>query len=154
MTILGIMSLLVVAIAHAAPPDARHATPFKYAVVVFDHQANRVVCEGRISARQFQKWFKEDYAVAGERIETPKDATACGALTLSDGNEILVMPLYRWGSGKVRQFACQSHEIGRAPMFSVVEEAEPVFFQTIRNRLVELSKAEPRVPATGVSPRR
>ena len=153
-TIFGIASLFVTVVAHATPPEKPGSAQFKYVVVVFDHEANRVICEGRISARQFQKWFKRDYAVGGEQVEVPQNATALGALILSDGDEILVMPLYRWGSETVKYFACQSHTIGRAPMFHVLKKSEEEFFRAVKSALAELSRAEPSDPARGALPRR
>ena len=133
-TILGIMAFLF-AVAHATPPDKRASTHFKYSVVVFDHEANRVICEGLITAEKFKEWFKSDFLVSGERIETPKDAIAFGSLILTDGNEVLSMPLYRWSSQKVSFFTCASHAIGKAPKFYVVEQTEEKFYDTIKARL-------------------
>src|SRR5574340_997711 len=135
--ITGAVSLLVAALAHALPPGSPVPHQFKFKGVLFGHPDNRVICEGRIPAGQFQKWFKKDYPVGGERVETPKDAAAIGALVLTDGEEVLIMPLYRWGSGRDTHFACQSAGVGRAPMFSVVEQPQETFFQVIKRKLAE-----------------
>lgn len=153
LTILGIVSLLAAAITHAASPETPAPRQFKFTGVIFDHQQNRVICEGRIAPQQFQKWFRQNYTVEGERVETPQDATAFGALVLTDGDEILVMPLYTWGVERLRYFACQSHEIGKAPMFSVVEQSQKAFLDRMKLELGKLQEAEPVAPANGASPR-
>ena len=119
--------------------DGEIAKPVRYAGILFDHKSNEVKCEGRISREQFRKWFKEDYDVGGERIETPQDAVSFGVLVLTDGDEIVTMPFYRWGGPKDSYFACQSAEIGKAPMFSVLERTEADFIASARRNLSELS---------------
>ena len=115
---------------------------FKFAAIVFDHAGNRAIFEGRITAQQFQKWFKKNYAVEGERIETPRDATAFGTLVLTDGDEVLVMPFYKWGGDKQEYFACQSHAIGEAPMFRVLERSEESFLKSMKSTLGGIEKDE------------
>jgi hypothetical protein len=115
-----------------------HSEQFKYAAIAFDHNNTQVVLQGRISHRRFQEWFKTDYPVAGERIEIPNSATSFGALVLTDGNEILVMPFYMWGDERSRQFCCQGREFGKAPKFSVGERSEKSFFESMKRRLKSL----------------
>ena len=116
---------------------------FKFAAIVFDHAGNRAIFEGLITAQQFQKWFKKNYAVEGERIETPRDATAFGTLVLTDGDEVLVMPFYKWGGDKQEYFACQSHAIGEVPpMFRVLERSEESFLKSMKSTLGGIEKDE------------
>jgi len=111
-----------------------------FTCVVFDQKEARTVLKGQIEAQQFKKWFKEDYAVAGERIEPPADAVAFGCLVVTDGEELFVMPLCKWGTTKQQHFACQLHEIGRAPMFSVVTDSEEALIQKMKAALEKMGK--------------
>ena len=111
----------------------------RFACVVFDKEGHRTELEGDISHPQFIKWFKKDYRVGGERVETPAEATAFGVLALTDGEEILVMPLYKWGKGNRKLFSCQSIAIGKAPMFNVVAESQKELLSTMKSRFGELS---------------
>ncbi len=121
--------------------EKQAADGVKYACILFDgKQGNKTVVEGRIPRAQFVKWFKEDYHVGGERVETPSDAKVIGALVLTDGDEILVMPMHSWSIRGFTSFACQSIEIGNAPMFSVLEESKKQFLATMQTRLKQLSK--------------
>jgi hypothetical protein len=129
-------------------------TPFIFTCVVFDQKQARTVLKGQIEAQQFKKWFKEDYPVEGERIEPPADAIAFGCLVVTDGEEILVMPLYKWGKAKQLHFACQLHEIGRAPMFSVVTDSEEALVQKMKAALAKMEKAEPEPERDGLKPAR
>ncbi len=133
--LLGLATVLV-SRAHAQEPAK---VPFKCSCVVFDHKENPAVFRGIIDAELFKKWFKEDYAVSGERVETPKDASSFGTLVLTDGNEIFVMPLYTWGNADDRHFACQSHAIGHAPLFSVLADTQKDFIDKMK---AELGKKE------------
>ena len=88
------------------------------------------------------KWFQEDYAVGGERIETPLRATPIGALILMHDKNPLVMPICTWTieSGHT-YFACQSDTIGKAPMLSVWTESKTVveFLEQLKRKLSELA---------------
>jgi len=114
------------------------ANRFKYAAMTFDHNNTQVVFQGRMSRRHFQEWFKADYPVGGERVEIPKDATSFGALVLTDGDEILLMPFYTWGDERSAQFACHGREFGRAPKFAVLEQSEKSFLDSMKRRLESL----------------
>ncbi len=115
--------------------------PARYSLVVFDGASSKTVVEGEIAQEEYKKWFTQDYAVGGERIETPKSANAIGALTIVNGEEVLVMPLCTWQikSGQT-YFACQSEAIGQAPMFSVCTESKTKaeFLKQMENKLAEL----------------
>ena len=111
----------------------------KFACVLFDHKQDQVVLEGQISTDKFQKWFKQDYAVEGERLETPSSASVFGALVLTNGEEILVMPLCSWGTDQDRYFACQSNAIGKAPMFCVLEQSQKDFLAALKSQLGKLA---------------
>ena len=115
---------------------------FKLSCVLFDHKDNQTVLTGHVAATKFEKWFKRDYGVRGERIETPKNATVFGALVLTDGSDIRVMPCYTWRAGQLTYFACQSHEIGHAPMFTVIETSQKAFVKSMKARLNDIGKAE------------
>ncbi len=121
--------------------EKQPADGVKCACILFDgNKGHQTVFEGRIPQAQFVKWFKEDYRVGGERVETPPDATVIGALVLTDGEEILVMPMHSWSIRGFTSFACQSIAIGKAPMFSVLEESKKQFLATMKARLRKLSK--------------
>ena len=138
---------------HATAAQPKTA-PFNFMCVVFDHKEARTVLIGQIEAQQFQKWFKENYPVGGERIEPPADAIAFGCFVVTDGRETVVMPLYKWGNAKQMHFACQLHEFGRAPMFSVVTESEESLIQKMKMELAKLEKAEPEPERDGLKPAR
>ena len=144
----SVIFLAVVAIAAVlalgASGEQAEKKQFKFACILFDRKENQAVFQGHMNTHQFRKWFREDYAVAGERFETPKEATAFGALVLTDGDEILVMPLYTWGNRKQKYYACQSHTIGAAPMFRVLEKSKKRFLDKMKAELGKLQKAEPK----------
>lgn len=130
--------LLAVGMLVSSSLEGETPRPFKYAAILFDHKSNEVKCAGRVSTEQFSKWFKRDYGVGGERIETPQDAVPFGVLILTDGDEIMTMPFYRWDGPKDGYFACQSASIGKAPMFTVLERTEADFISSVRRKLSEL----------------
>jgi uncharacterized membrane protein len=117
---------------------AQEAKPFTYQVVTFVKNDPQTTCRGQMTADQCRKWFKSDYPVAGERVEIPGDATPFGALVLTGGDEVIVLPLYTWQGEKVRHFACQGFKIGRAPRFSVREPSEELFLRSMKERLAAL----------------
>ena len=131
--------------AHDSPAESqvgaeekKPAKPFTYQVITFVKNDPQTVCQGRMTADQFRKWFKSDYSVAGERVEIPGDATPFGALVLTGGDELIVLPLYTWQGEKVRHFACQGFKFGRAPSFSVWERSEEAFLRSMKERLAAL----------------
>ena len=129
-TFLGIAGVLMAqGVEQPSPSKA-----IKYFCVIFDHTNNEVVFQGAMNEKRFQLFFKKRYPTAGTRFETPADAMAFGALVLTDGEEILVMPLYTWTSGHDTHFACQSYQFGEPPMFSVQTET--------RRELIERMKIE------------
>jgi hypothetical protein len=111
----------------------------KYEAITIRQNQVQIMFEGHINDATFRKWFKTDYGVTGERVEIPKEATVFGALVLPDGEGFLVMPIYNWGSDKSKYFRCQGFEIGRAPMFSVSDDSEKVFFQKMKAKLESLN---------------
>ena len=108
----------------SAPPAASY-DGVRFALVVFDGASSETIRQGNITRNEYETWFMQDYAVGGERIETPKSADSIGALFLVDGNKVLTMPLCSWriASGH-SYFACQSDAIGNAPMFSICTESK------------------------------
>jgi hypothetical protein len=118
--------------------EASEPKPVTYQVVTFGTNDPQTAYRGRMTADQFRKWFKSDYPVGGERVEVPGDATPFGALVLTSGDEVIVLPLYTWQGEKARHFACQGFKIGRAPMFSVWERSEEAFLRLMKERLAAL----------------
>lgn len=111
---------------------------YKYQCVVFDHKANQVILRGHLNAASFQQMFKQDYSMTGKRnIETPTYATPFGALVLTDGSEIVTMPLYKWQRQKKWLYACQGYRTGKAPAFSVLEDGQQKFFKQMSLQLNE-----------------
>ena len=149
--VVGLGSLVLVAILELACAGAPAERQFKFSAFMFQRGRGRAICEGRISAQTYQKWFKKDYLAAGERIEVPKDAAAFGVLILTDGEEILGMPFYRWKAGEENYFACQGAVLGQAPMFSVIEQTEDAFSRALKQKLAELEKAGKGDPAAGAT---
>lgn len=141
--VVGVVTVFVGILVVGAFAKQPEAKAIKLSCVLFDHKDNRVVLTGHVAADKFEQWFKKDYPVGGERIETPKEGTVFGALVLADGDDILVMPFHTWGNGKPTYFACQSHAIGEAPMFTVIAESKKAFIQSMKARLNEIGKAEP-----------
>jgi len=144
----GVTALLVTVLsvvgAPAKQPDGK---PFTFTCVLFDHKDNQEVLRGHVDPKHFKVWFKEDYDLGGDMgPEIPQNATAFGALVLTDGNDILVMPLYTWKKDKQQFFACRGHEVGRAPMFCVIAKSREAFFQSMKARLKEIGKAEQSPP--------
>jgi hypothetical protein len=111
----------------------------RYEAVTMKQNQPQSVFRGHINAAQYKKWFKSDYGVGGERVEIPKGATLFGALVLTDGAEITVVPFYHWGKdGDTREFRCQGFQLGRAPMFSASGATERAFFEDMKKRLETL----------------
>ena len=139
-TIIAVVLLTGVVVGAVAKQS--EGKPFKLSCVLFDHRDNQIVLTGHVRAGKLQGWFKSDYAVGGERVETPKNATAFGALVVTDGDDILTMPCYTWNVEQLTYFACQSHQIGHAPMFTVIETSEEAFVMSMKKRLNEIGEAE------------
>src|SRR5262245_5640000 len=118
--------------------EASEVKPVTYQVVTFGTNDPQTACRGRMTADQFHKWFKSDYPVGGERVEIPRDATPFGALVLTAGDEVMVLPLYTWQGEKARHFACQGFKLGTAPMFSVWKRSEEAFLRSMKERLAAL----------------
>lgn len=110
---------------------------YKYQCVIFDHKNNQVVLQGHLNAASFQEMFKQGYSVGGERMETPIDATPFGALVLTNGSEIMTMPLYKWSHQGSWKYFCQSRSIGTPPRFSVFGDSQQKFFKQMS---LELNK--------------
>lgn len=113
----------------------------RFSLVVFDGASSKTIVAGDIAQEDYKKWFTQDYAVGGERIETPKSSNAVGALTIVNGDEILVMPLCIWQTKSGHTiFACQSEAIGQAPMFRVLvfDSVQAEFLKQMESKLGEL----------------
>jgi len=151
---IGFISVVLSAFMLTALAETHAEKQIMYAAITFDHNNSQTVFQGRMSRKHFQEWFRTDYPVAGERVEIPDEATSFGALVLTDGDEILVMPFYRWGGEKSVQFACHGHDLGRAPKFAVLEQSEKTFVESMKKAIGKIGIAEPNAPANGASPRR
>lgn len=119
--------------------DGDDSVQFK--LVVFAGAATETIAAGEITRSEYERWFTKDYAVGGERVETPKSASSIGALIVVDGNQTLVMPLCTWQIESVHTyFACQSEAIGRAPMFSICTESETKaeFLSRVESQIMDL----------------
>ena len=94
-------------------------TTASYVIMSFGNPS-RIVREGRISRPLFGRLFLRDYAVTGERIESPETASVDGVLVVTDGSSMLALPIMTWQipSGR-RVYLCQGKEFGRPPLFSV-----------------------------------
>jgi hypothetical protein len=118
--------------------QAPEQNSFRYEAIVIHHNQPRVEFRGQLSAEQIRKWFKSAYTVRGERIEIPKDAQIWGALVLTDGFEIQVMPFYHWANDNASLYCCQGFEFGKAPAFCTFEQSEKAFLKSMRARLENL----------------
>jgi hypothetical protein len=127
----------------AAPAPAPDQPRYQYACTLFDHKGDQTLCQGSISAQAFKEWFKDSYPVAGERLETPATATPCGALALSNGTEVFIMPLYQWKTGTPTHYACQSQSIGTPPKFRTLADSLPDFTAKITAQLKSLETPDP-----------
>jgi hypothetical protein len=136
----GLAIVLVLCISTGAGISAKKPDQktIRYEAITIKGNQPETVFQGNISPEQFQKWFKSDYVVGGERIEVPKDATLFGTLVLTDGQQILVMPFYTWGDEKHKDYRCQGFEVGKAPAFAVSGQSEKVFLQSMKKRLETL----------------
>jgi len=124
------------------PPAEDHA---KYRVAVFSGAASKEQFNGRLSPEVLSQWFKQDYDVGGERVETPLDAKHFGVMVLQLREDLILMPLCAWTTdGGDKYFACQSGSIGNAPKFSVCIECETAddFLEHMRAKLVGLPKKD------------
>ena len=72
---LGVAGLILAALSQTSNGTKPRDKTVKCACVIFVHNVNHTVFEGRIRRAQFTKWFKKDYPVGGERIEIPAGAT-------------------------------------------------------------------------------
>jgi hypothetical protein len=109
-----------------------------YEAFTIKQNHRRSLFRGHTSAALYQKWFKSDYDVTGKRVEIPEGATLFGALVLTDGEEVEVLPFYMWGDANDRACRCQGFKFGRAPMFSASGDSEKAFFEDIEKRLREM----------------
>jgi hypothetical protein len=111
---------------------------FSYEAIAIKQNQPRVIFRGHITAKQFQKWFKSNFAVIGARVEIPKDAMLWGTLVLTNGQEILVLPFYQWNNQTRSVYCCQGFEFGKAPMFRTLEKSEESFLRSMKRQLENL----------------
>jgi hypothetical protein len=113
---------------------------FIFSCVVFGNTNNQEIFKGAMDAAQFRELFEvRKYGMGGGgRLLTPPDAIAFGALTLTDGQTILVVPLFTWKeTGRGTFFASQFFKNGEASMFSVsaIEQTQNGLIQKMRELL-------------------
>jgi hypothetical protein len=142
LTLVGSIAWILAACGMLVDAGQRGGKQFKVVGVLFDHKDNNSFFSGKITEQQYHAWFKQDYPVLGERIETPQNATSFGTLIATDGEEILVMPFFKWGSESSSYFACQSQGIGRAPKFTVLQPSEKEFLKIFSAKLNEIAQTE------------
>ena len=140
MLVLVVAVALVVSLcAITSPSQGKPQGQTAVTCVLFDGKDNRSFYTRGITERQYEKWFKNGYSVASERIETPKGAAAFGALVVSGGGHLLVMPFYKWGPPGARYFACQSKGIGCPPRFRVLATSEGAFLRSMKRDIRDIS---------------
>ena len=106
-----------------------HVHDVKFTAVVFAGPGNRVICEGRMTSEQFENWFKKDpKGMDGKRGGTPQNAVAFGALVLTDGEGIFIMPFYRSGDEKVKYYVCQG-ALARPRSFTLRHSPKRTFWR-------------------------
>ena len=128
-----IMSLLMMLCLGTAG-EVKVEKHIKYACILFD-QKGQIAFEGAINLKQFHEWFKKGYPILGWRPEIPKGATIFGALVLTDGEEITVMPLYVWMTGKFEHYCCQSYKCGLPPKFGILADTRQGFLEEMKKQL-------------------
>ena len=128
-----LMSLLILTSLCTAD-EVKVEKQIKYACILFD-QKGQVAFEGVLNPKQFQKWFKVSCGFGGYRLEPPKESTIFGSLVLTDGGEILAMPLYTWTNGKLEYYCCQLYEVGAPPRFLVMAKTRQGFLEEMKKQL-------------------
>ncbi len=68
---------------------------FKYVCVIFEKGVDRIAFKGGMDTEKFQMLFKDHGLANYSKDVIPKDAIVFGVFAISDGNEILIMPLYK-----------------------------------------------------------
>lgn len=109
---------------------------FKYVCVVFENGADRVYFKGEMDTERFQILFKDHGLANYSKNVIPKDAIVFGVFAISDGNEILIMPLYKWAKRRSAYCACQIKPKGKDSIYSFMTQAsQNVFLKTLKSRL-------------------
>lgn len=109
---------------------------FKYVCVVFEKGVDRVAFKGGMDTERFQILFK-DHGLANYRKNIiPKDAVVFGVFAISDGNEILIMPLYEWTKRRSTYCACQIKPMGKDSIYGFMSKGnQTVFLKTLKSQL-------------------
>ena len=91
--------------------------------------------EGKLSETVYQKEFKADYLLIGERIST-KERNVVGVLIVWSNENQVVLPIFEWEvePGK-KIMLCQSSSDGSAPRLSVQASDKASLLREIRKRL-------------------
>lgn len=105
---------------------------FKYVCVVFDQDGDKVAFKGSVDEERFQILFKDCCLANYERVKIPKDAVIFGVFAITNGGEILIMPLYTWRQGKYDYCACRVGPSRKSLSFGFkVRGDKSVFLKTI-----------------------
>ncbi len=131
-TAFGFVAMVAGTKAQKTEPAKQH---YLCTCIVFDHLSNKILCEVELTPEQFQKCFKKDHEVGGERLEIPKDPEIFGVMVLTNYKEVFVMPFTQWEVGDNKYYCCQSQSLGASPEFSVLTDSMPKFFTHIKKEL-------------------
>ena len=109
---------------------------FKYVCVVFEKGVDKVAFNGGMDTEKFQILFK-DHGLANYRKNViPKDAIVFGVFAISNGNKILIMPLYKWTKRRSAYCACQIKPTGKDSIYCFMSKGnQTVFLKTLKSRL-------------------
>jgi len=109
---------------------------FKYVCVVFEKTGDKVTFKGSMDAERFQILFKDCCLANYRKFEIPKDAVVFGVFAITDGDEILVMPLYVWTKRRATFCACRLQPIGKDSLYGFqVKGNKTVFLKILKNQL-------------------
>jgi hypothetical protein len=109
---------------------------FKYVCVIFEKGVDRIAFKGKMDTERFQILFKDHGLANYSKNVIPKDATVFGVFAISDSNEILIMPLYKWAKRRSDYCACQIKPKGKDSIYSFMTYAsQNLFLKTLKSRL-------------------
>ncbi len=141
-----------------AAEEVKVEQQIKYACILFDQilpsqflfgqklfdQKGQIAFEGALNAKQFYTWFKPRLTFSsGPIFVLPNDAAIFGALILTNGEERIAIPLYRWMDGKTEVFSCRSDSANflvQTPGNLRKTSTRQDFLEEMKTKLIEISK--------------
>lgn len=109
---------------------------FKYVCVVFEKGVDKVAFKGGMDTERFQILFKDHGLANYSKNVIPKDAIVFGVFAISDGNEMLIMPLYEWTKRRSTYCACQIKPMGTNSLYCFMSKVnQTVFLKTLKSQL-------------------